>query len=492
MAILQEGTNCWRIARAHRVAFLVDGAAYFAALKEAICHAKDTIFVLGWDIGAEATLRSEEGTSEKNEFLELLGSCVENQSSLNIYLLNWDYAVVYAFERQMFPNWKVHPRIHFHEDGKHPDLGSHHQKIVVVDDSMAFVGGIDITPGRWDTREHLAYDERRVDLKGEVHPPIHDVQVAFDGEAAKLLGYMARTRWARATSTPVPVKEEENDVWPDDLRPDMKDVDLGISRTIPVYENGKEVREVEKLYVDSIEAAKRTIYIENQYFTSSKVTDALARRLREKDGPEIVMVLHRNYPGLMENSTMGILRKKVMAALERADRYKRLGVFYPLRKSEDTPINVHSKLMIVDNQLVRIGSSNLSNRSMGLDTECDIAIESNGNPECERVIINFRNDLLAEHLGTSTEKIALKIQQTRSLLQTIKDLRNDSRTLEPIHEGVPVWVEKLIPAKPFFDPDRAVPVHVRFAKWFARPKVFLSAAAMVSLALAVRKRKKKS
>ena len=493
MSILREGFNCWRIANANRVAFLIDGASYFQALKETICRATQTIFVLGWDIGSDATLRGEEDSTGKNDFVELLGSCVEKNSTLNIYLLNWDYAMIYVFERQLFPSssWKVHPRIHFHQDSDHPPMGSHHQKIVVVDDSIAFVGGFDITPGRWDTREHLSHDIRRVDRQGEVHPPIHDVQIAIDGPAATLLGYMSRTRWAKATSTPVPVGGENPNIWPDGVRPDLTNVDVAISRTIPADENGKEIREVEQLYIDSIRSAKRFIYIENQYFTSSEITRALAERLREKNGPEIVMVLHPHYTGLMESSTMGVLRKKVLANLHRADRHKHLGIFYPVRKNENTSISVHSKVMVVDNQFLRIGSSNLSNRSMGLDTECDISIEANGNPDHEKAIIEFRNSLLAEHLGTSSEKIALRTQQKRSLLHAVEDSRNHSRTLEPFYDRVPVWIEKMIPSRPFFDPDRAVPAHLRFVKWVARPRVFLSAAAMIGFAMAVKRRRRK-
>jgi phosphatidylserine/phosphatidylglycerophosphate/cardiolipin synthase-like enzyme len=240
-----------------------------------------------------------------------------------VYLLNWDYAVIYVFERNLFPaiNWKVHPRIHFHEDSDHPPMGSHHQKIVVIDDSVAFVGGFDITVGRWDTRKHLPYDSRRIDTKGKVHLPIHDVQIAIEGPPAALLGSLARRRWARATSTPVPVSEGNSPVWPDHLRPHMENVDIAIARTIPDHENGKDVREVEQLYVDSIRAAKKFIYIENQYFTSHRVTDSLSRKLLEKNGPEIVMVLHRAYTGIAEYAVMGMLRKKVLACLRLSDRY---------------------------------------------------------------------------------------------------------------------------------------------------------------------------
>ena len=491
MSILKEGINCWRIARASRIAFLIDGASYFDALRDTICRAKETILVLGWDIGDNATLRGEEQPASENQFVELISSCVQKQSALNVYLLNWDYAVIYVFERRLFPamNWNIHPRIHFHQDSRHPPMGSHHQKIVVVDDSVAFVGGFDITPGRWDTRKHLPNDTRRVDAKGEIHSPIHDVQIAVEGAPAALLGSIARRRWARATSCPIPVGKGTSDVWPEQIQAHLENVDVAISRTNPEYENGKEVREVEQLYVDSIQAAKKFIYIENQYFTSSKVTEALARRLRQKDGPEIVLVIHKDYHGIVEASTMGLLRKKVMSILNRADRYKRLGIFYPLSKG--VPINVHSKVMVVDDDFVRVGSSNLSNRSMGLDTECDISMEADGRPEHKNAIIRFRNSLLAEHLGTSIAEVTRRMGQSGSVLRTVQQLRNDTRTLEPIEDRVPLWMERLIPANPFFDPDRAIPLPQRFFRWVAQPKILITIAALLSISIGFNRRKRK-
>jgi phosphatidylserine/phosphatidylglycerophosphate/cardiolipin synthase-like enzyme len=455
-------------------------------LRETICRAKEMILVIGWDIGDDAPLPGEESQSDSPGFLTLLSSCVERQPSLNVYLLSWDYAVIYVMERKLFPslNWNVHPRIHFKEDSRHPPMGSHHQKIVVIDDSIAFVGGFDITPGRWDTRKHLPHDPRRLNSKGEVHNPIHDVQVAVDGKAAELLGSLARTRWAGVTGSPIPGCTTYNNVWPD-RKPDLENVDIAISRTVPILENGKEIREVEQLYVDSIRAARKWIYIENQYFTSDRITRALARRLREANGPEILMVLHGHYDGPMERSTMGLLRKKVLSRLRRKDVYRRLHVFSPFHR--DVPINIHSKLMIVDDEFVRIGSSNLSNRSMGYDTECDVAFEANENQQHAQAIARFRNGLLAEHLGASVEEVKYRMETTGSLLRTVKELRNRQKTLHPIQEQIPVWMEKLIPPSPFFDADRAVPLHRRFLKWFSKPEVFLTAVGLFLLASGVQR-----
>ena len=111
--------------------------------------------------------------------------------------------MIFALERETTPffgpGWRRHPRIHFHMDGNHPIGASHHSKIVVVDDAVAFVGGLDLARGRWDTPEHRPDDARRVDFNGAILPPHHDVQIAVEGEIAAALGELARERWRRAT-----------------------------------------------------------------------------------------------------------------------------------------------------------------------------------------------------------------------------------------------------------------------------------------------------
>jgi phospholipase D1/2 len=122
---------------------------------------------------------------------------------LRVYILGWDFAIIYALEREPLPSfnprWRSHRRVHFSLDGMPPGGASHHQEIVVVDDAIAFVGGIDMAIRRWDTPEHCAHDPRRVDPRGEPYPPVHDVQMAVDGEAATALASLVRERWQRAT-----------------------------------------------------------------------------------------------------------------------------------------------------------------------------------------------------------------------------------------------------------------------------------------------------
>ena len=97
----------------------------------------------------------------------------------------------------------IHPRIHIRLDGHHPFGGSHHQKIVLIDERVAFCGGIDMTVGRWDTPEHRDLDSRRRGPDGSLHGPWHDATTALEGPAAVALGDLCRQRWREAGGKPL-------------------------------------------------------------------------------------------------------------------------------------------------------------------------------------------------------------------------------------------------------------------------------------------------
>src|SRR3569832_2744397 len=88
--------------------------------------------------------------------------------------------------------------------------------------------------------------------------------------------------------------------------------------------------------------------------------------------------------------------------------------------------------MVVDDDFVRVGSSNLNNRSMLLDTDCDLAVEARGERRIAEAIAGFRHRLLGEHLPASVEEVARQPQEQGSLLAAIECLRTDARTLTPL------------------------------------------------------------
>jgi len=193
------------------------------------------------------------------------------------------------------------------------------------------------------------------------------------------------------------------------------------------------------------------LYIENQYFTSRTVVKALERRLREPDGPEILMVLPRDCPGWLEEGTMGLLRARLLERLESADDHGHFRACYPVT-APDRPIHVHSKVLVADNRIARVGSSNLSNRSMGLDTECDVAIEALGDDGVADVIASFRNRLLAEHLGTAESSIQSTLDSEGTLAAVLDRFGGGDRTLRPIEPDVTGW-DALVPDDTIVDPE---------------------------------------
>ena len=459
--VIRVGHNAWRQARASRAAFLIDADAYFTVFADAVLRAQNSVFIIGWDIHSRTRLWLDDRyPNVPNELGPFLDFAVARRRGLQIYVLDWDFAILYALEREPLPvvklGWRTHRRLHFHLDSRHPRAACHHQKLVVIDDALAFAGGLDLTINRWDTTEHLAGNSHRVSPNDRPYGPVHDVQIAVDGAAAAALGDLARERWHRATGRAVGRGRHAADPWPPTLAVDVRDANVAIARTEAAFDERPEVREVERLYLDCIAAARRSIYIENQYLTAASAASALAQRLRESEGPEVVIVAPRRCSGWLEEGTMGSLRARVLQQLREADRHGRLRCYFPVAAG-DPNLNVHSKLMVVDDDIARIGSANLSNRSFGLDTECDLAIEAAGDPQVTSAIADFRNRLLAEHLGTSPEAVRAAASRHGSLIAAIEALRQGERTLKPIEVAASDWRAALAPIA---DPEGPIDVDV--------------------------------
>ena len=463
-AILKPGDTCWRIEHADRVSLLVDGAEYFHAFRETAKNARRSVLIIGWDIDGRFELEREHTPDGLPTGLrDFLNSLVSRRKQLHIHVLDWDFVMIFAPDREWLPaykmDWTTHRRLHFRLDDRYPVGASHHQKIVVIDDRVAFVGGLDFALGRWDTSGHRPDDPRRRDINGSIPQPYHDVQLMVSGPIARALGELARERWRMATGQSIkpPVTPGESDPWPGEITPELVDVRIGIARTYPEYNAQEEVREVERLVIDAIAAARESIYIENQYFTAHTVGDALARRLGDDDGPEIVVVLPQQTVGWLSQVTMDVLRERLFKRLFAADRHGRLRVYFPYVPGLDKQcINVHAKLLVIDDELLRVGSANFNNRSMGLDTECDLAIEAGGETRIRNGIAAVRNRLLAEHLDVAPSTVAEALTEHRSIIRVIETLAGDGRTLKPFEFCVSDELDALVPDAQIADPEMPV------------------------------------
>ena len=277
-----------------------------------------------------------------------------------------------------------------------------------------------------------------------------------EGEAAVRLGQLARERWRHAHGWKIkPPTDIEHSPWPESVSSGLDHVRVAIARTEPAYRGREAVEEVSRLYLDAIAAARKTIYIENQYFTAWALADALITRLAEKDGPQVVLVLPEKTGGWLEQVIMDVVRGRIVRRLHEADRHDRLRIYFPYQPGlGDDCISVHSKLLIIDDRLLRIGSSNTSNRSMGLDTECDLAIESSKpKDKVARYIRRIRAYLLAEHLGCEAEDVIQTTHAQGGLIETIECLQGDQRSLRPLDCEVAAEVDELVPDTSLIDPS---------------------------------------
>jgi phosphatidylserine/phosphatidylglycerophosphate/cardiolipin synthase-like enzyme len=211
----------------------------------------------------------------------------------------------------------------------------------------------------------------------------------------------------------------------------LADATAAIALTEPGLIGKRGHYEAYRLTRDAIKAAQKLIYIETQYLASFGVARAIAKRLKEIDGPEITVLVTKSSHGFLEKLTMGNNRDRLIRRLKRIDHYDRLRVMYAVVPNADggeQEIVIHSKLLIVDDHFIRMGSSNLNNRSEGLDTECDLAIEASS--EAHRgAITALRHRLIGEHLDSAPSIVRDMELSKRSMNDAIAALNMSERGL---------------------------------------------------------------
>jgi len=455
--------NCWETDRADRATFLIDAEKCFSAVRQAILQACHSVYILAWDIDSQIMLRRNAKADGYAERLgDFLNDVARDRPELHIYILDWDFAVIYTNNRELMPiyhlNWKTHARVHFALDSQHPSGASHHQKVVVVDDQIAFVGGLDMTRGRWDTSDHAPDDSRRDIVDGKLAPPYHDAQLMVSGPIAAKLGNLARQRWLTAQNERLDPPPPSNTIWPDGVPVDMCDAMVGVARTRAGSEGVQEIREIQQLYLDVIAAAQRSIYIENQYFTAPLIADAILKRLKESNGPEIVILVPLATDGWLSRLTMDVLRVRQFQRLLDHDRHNRLRVYYADRAGlEQTPIMLHAKILVADERVAIVGSANLNNRSMALDSECNLVVDTNGNRVQQQAVANFRNRLIAEHTGATLQQVTDTFEREGSLHAVIDQLNGrEQQQLRPLPLDLPPEMDRMVPQTEVVDPEHPI------------------------------------
>ncbi len=487
-SILVTGENVWTIAVATRASLIIDAADYYHYIREMMEAAAQRILIIGWDFDSRISLEPHEGKHGETLGAFFLRLTRENPAR-RIDVLKWSFGALKQFLRPsaawMLLRWYRTNGIDFRFDRSHPAGCSHHQKIVVIDESLAVCGGIDVSSARWDTPEHRDDDPRRLMptrrwlglLPPRKYPPWHDATMMMAGDVAARIGELARERWQAATgrrlddgaALPDQPSDQPSDQaydqaprhWPQDLPVQFENVEIGISRTRAAYGDLPEIREIEALWIDMIAAAERFLYIENQYLTSGKVAAAIAERMAEENPPEIIVIMPRQADGWLEQKAMDGARVRLARAIGQTDTGNRFRVYVPVTAGGED-IYVHAKVAIMDDRLLRVGSANLNNRSMGLDSECDVVIDAGlaANAHTPRAIAALRDRLLGEHLGVAPDRIADELARRGSLIAVIEALRAEGkagggRTLELLELAKPGPFDQFIADNELLDPANA-------------------------------------
>lgn len=432
-SILNTKRNCWKIVNIERLSLLFDSCEYFEAFFQLTEKAKRSIIVVGWEVEAKVGLRHLKDSYPDN-LRRYFNGLTKRSKKLRVLVSAWKPALYLKFDREFFSpakwKWQSSPRVK-HSLKRAPYVfGSYHEKVTILDHSCAFMGGIDITKHRWDTRSHSIRESDRVDDDGTTYHPTHDLQMVLSGEVVDVLEEFVSTR----VDVEGPSRGKE-DLWPAETSPQLEGVRGALART----DGEKKKFEIEAFYLDAIASADDYIYIENQYYSHEKINDALVKKLLEEGGPEVVINLPYNYPGFFERAVFSHARNKALRKLIAADARNRLRVVYPSQKEENEKnyIIVHSKFMAVDDRLFTMGSANLNNRSMSVDQELNICLEAKDNVEIKKFINDSVSEVLAEHLNIPRERFSLAWSGKGSLVKAID-----------CHKGKGAKTLRLLPLKP--------------------------------------------
>ena len=388
------------------IQILIDGRATFRAAWEAILAAQESVWLVDWAMSVTMPLvrggdahEVPPATGARGPGFTVFDLLTAVAPKLDVRLLVWSGSRLFhpkaALARQGIAELRqANPRIRGVQDRHKKWSHCHHQKAIVVDGNIAFVGGLDMTNfdvDRWDTTDHPV----RSGLNW------HDLCLRLEGEAARDVARNFVQRWEAATDEPLapttPMKGQT---------PVVGSSKVQIVRTIcadaysfaPKGEFG-----IAWAYRAAILAARSFIYLENQYLWSPAVVDELIAALKRVPDPDfrVVLVLPAR-PNIGKGDTDVHVRK-----LLAADEVGRVRVFTLYTAAQGKkgawtykPIYVHAKVAIVDDQWFTVGSANLNGRGLEGDSELNVQVRD---PELARAL---RLRLWAEHLGLPEATVA--------------------------------------------------------------------------------------
>ena len=507
-----------------------DGEDYFKDLLEKLMQAEETIFITGWWISPEVWLarpiqaktyqdmelqkKNKKDTPPYSRLMDVLYHCANR--GVKIYILVYAEYCLYSFlnsdhTQKAFENLHPNIQIERHLLNCNDFLWSYNEKLVIIDQNIGYVGGLDLCWGRWDTHKHPIFEAQNnqqeyyfpgIDYSNprirnfdkvenylvenckrdifEVRMPWHDVHSRLIGPVVADMARHFVERWNFSTSSKSTyiTKLKSNDSiskGKNELNDENFDsCDKGVKsrvqalRSVSKWSVGAESKEnsILQAYYTLIDNAHHYIYIESQFFISrsfneeekeecnyslsEEVENLIAYHIRKRiekaymsnekfrvfvliplipgvpEEPEnsynLKINLKYTYEGICRNHGLSIIEKleKVMG-----DKWRNYIGFYSLRghglvngEPKTEIINIGSKLMIVDDKTVILGSANINDRSMLGSRDSEFAVMINESTKLKSIMdgkdynaANFayilRVNLLAEHLGVDPQNSIL-------------------------------------------------------------------------------------
>ena len=389
----------------------VDGTSALPAIAAAVRGARSYVHIAGWTVDPEFALERHPSAVTVRELL------ADAANRVDVRVLVWAGAPVPIMQpsrakaRQLMDRLVRGTRINGALDSRNRPMHCHHEKLVIVDGTQAFVGGIDLTDlagDRYDGSPHsrsttLGWHDAAAQLAG---PAVADVCSHF------------AMRWKATTGESLPAAASP---------PAVGGSRVQVIRTVPDHTYKALPRgdfSILEAYMGALRRARRLIYLENQFLWSSEVVAVLREKLQQPPTDEfrLCVVLPR-HPNNGNDDTRGQL-----GMLQAADHHHRLlvGTVGPVHR-QHPPVYVHAKVAIVDDAWLTVGSANLNEHSLFNDTEVNLVTDD------APLARGVREQLWSEHLN------------------------QDCRGVDPLEVIETAWRKAVTARPPYENPLRPLP-----------------------------------
>lgn len=462
----QSPSEYWCRSHCDTATVIVDACDYYRTFYEQAISAVSHIYLTGWQFNSNVELLrgpDAAGAPYPTTLLPFLEALCRERPKLRVYILAWDYNFVFALEREWLQDFIFElnspSNLRFCFDGEHALGASHHQKLVSIDGRIAFTGGIDLASSRWDDCRHQATNPLRQE-GGEPQKPYHDAMVAVAGEVVTHLEHLFRQRWLTATGEKLTEVLPRSANGPEIAGLPLDTTEVTICRTVHAVDGAGSITEILSLYKRAIRQARELIYAETQYFTSRDIQEALLERVRDSERPglQIVLVMPDGGDTAKESFALGTSQERVLRSLEEQARANgcafRSYTSLPEGGDASAATFIHSKVLIVDDKLLAIGSANLTNRSMQLDTELCLTFESaTDDSSLAASILRVRAQLLGEHSGLAPDPQLFRKERLIERLDHLVATCSCRLRHRPVHDEL-LNKDYLVRLEQLFDPEK--------------------------------------